>query len=422
MRHQQISALAAATFVVAILSGTALAADGHVTYLEAAGPGDRPMVLAGSDRGVVFVGADNEMFRAFHHSQSASDGVEQPYLWVEDIDADGRSEYVGAGSPSFVIDDNGDPMWGVLDGCNQYFLADFIDDRNKEIFCRGPRAMKVWSYDGQLYYEWEGRGYSITTCFADDFDGDRKHEVACNLTSGNHLFFDLDYMEPEEREGVAPEVINRGGVDTSGVAGVAAGTAELDVDGQAVTLAFAGGAVSLTVGGSPVGSAHVGGTGIYSAIAADLDGDGTSSIYVGGDDAVHIISPSAQLIASVPANPDRASRESRVEVRSATANGLEQSDRETIGALVGGEVGSFVSCYDRAMGSDQFTRVGQMLWELTISDSGRVTSATKRHSNVRSISLESCVEDVLEDIRFSPATDGTGSASITLDFQFVDRP
>ena len=102
MRHQQISALAAATFVVAILSGTALAADGHVTYLEAAGPGDRPMVLAGSDRGVVFVGADNEMFRAFHHSQSASDGVEQPYLWVEDIDADGRSEYVGAGSPSFV--------------------------------------------------------------------------------------------------------------------------------------------------------------------------------------------------------------------------------------------------------------------------------------------------------------------------------
>ena len=77
---------------------------------------------------------------------------------------------MGAGSPSFIIETNGDPLWGVLDGCNQYFVGDFIDDRTWEIFCRGSRTMRVWSWDGQEYFSWSGSGYSIGDCYADDFD------------------------------------------------------------------------------------------------------------------------------------------------------------------------------------------------------------------------------------------------------------
>lgn len=425
--NRTLSRGAALALATSLFSPLAFAADGHVTYLEEVGSGDRPMVIAGSDRGVVFIGAENTVFRAFHHRQQAPEGVAQPYLWVQDVDGDNRAEYVGAGVPSFVIDDNGDPMWGVLEGCDQYFLGDFIDDRNEEILCIRGTTVQVWSYDGQEYFNWTGSGYSVSGCFGDDFDDDRKQEVACNLTNGNHLFFDIEdwFNDPNydpPREGVAPDALNEGGVDRSAVAAAASGEQPLRVDGREVTLGFAGGAVQLTSGeGAPV-TVQVGGTGIYSAIAADLDGNGVSEIYVGGDDAVHVLRADGTLVATVPANPDSMTRDARVTVRSATANGLEDSDRDNVRAIVEGEVDTLVSCYSRRMGADQFTRVGTMLWELTVDDGGRVDDATKRHSSLRNQSLESCVQDALEDLRFSGATDGSGSVSVNLEFDFVDVP
>lgn len=416
----------AAFAAVGAFSASALAADGRVTYLEAAGSSDRPLVVAASDRGIVLIGADNAVFRAYHHQQVAPPGVTQAFLWVEDIDGDGRDEFVGAGLPSFVVDDNGDPIWGVLDGCDQYFVGDFIDDRNHELLCIRGTTVQVWSYDGQEYFNWTGAGYSVSGCFGDDFDDDRKQEVACALTNGNHLFFDVEdwFNDPTyepEREGPAPEALNAGGVDRAPLAAVAAGEQALRVDGREVTLSFAGGSVQLAVGDAPV-TASIGGTGIYSAIAADLDRDGRSEIYIGGDDAVHVLRLDGTVLASIPANPSAMRRDARVTVRSATANGLENSDRDAVGAIVEQSRPSIVSCYANRMGADQFTRVGTMLWELTVNDSGRVSNVTKRHSGLRNGSLESCVQGVLESMRFSPATGGDGSVSLSLEFDFVDVP
>ena len=409
------------------VAGPAAAADGHVTYLEEVGSPDRPLVIAGSDRGVVFIGPDHAVFRGYHHQQNAPTDVDQPFLWVEDIDGDGRSEYVGAGMPSFVIDDNADPMWGVLEGCGQYFVADFVEDRNVEILCLRGTSVQVWSYDGQEYFSWSGRGYNVSACYSDDFDDDRKVEVACNLSNGDHLFFDIqdwfndpDYNPP--RDGVAPEALNRGGVDYSAMTALASGERALDVNGQSVTLGFAGGAVQLNIDDAPAGTISVGGSGIYSAVAADLDRDGTVEIYVGGEDAVHILRVDGTRVATVAANPAQLTRDARVTLRSATANGLTDSDRDSVRAAIEGEIDSLVGCYSRRMGADQFTRVGTMLYELTVNESGRVTSASKRHSGIRNDSLESCVEGALEDIGFSGASEGTGSVSVSLEFDFVDVP
>ena len=417
------AALAAAL----LLPGSASAADGHVTYLEAVGPADRPMMIAGSDRGVVFIGADHALFRAYRHEQTALDTASQPFLWVEDIDTDGRAEYVGAGVPSFVVDDNADPMWGVLDGCDSYYVGDFIEDRAAELLCIRGTSVRVWSFDGQEYFNWEGRGYSMSSCAGDDFDDDRKMEVACDLTNGNHLFFDIEdwFNDPSyepPRDGAAPEALNSGGVDRAAMAALASGERELSVGGRNITLGFAGGAVQINIDGAASGTIQVGGSGIYSAAAADLDGDGTHEVYVGGDDAVHIFRLDGTLVASVPANPATTTRDPRVTVRSATANGLENSDRDAVRGVVEASISDFVSCYSRRMGADQFTRVGTMLYELSVDDDGDVTSASKRHSGIRNDSLESCVEDAFEDLEFSPATDGSGSVSVTLDFDFVDTP
>ncbi len=404
----------------------AFAADGNVTYLEEVGSGDRPMVIAGSDRGIALIGADHTLFRTYSHNQTAHDTSTQPFLWVQDIDGDNRSEFVGAGVPSFVIDDNGDPMWGVLEGCDSYYVADFIDDSSQELLCIRDSTVTVWSYDGQEYFSWSGSGYSIASCAGDDFDDDRKFEVACTLTNGNHMFLDVEswFNDPNYdpmRDGPAPEVMSASGVDHGAMQALAAGTAPLNVGGQSVTLGFAGGAVQLTVDGVAGPTVQIGGNGIYSATTADLDADGVEEIYVGGEDAVHILHVDGTLVASVAANPSATSRDARVSLRSATANGLENSDRDAIAEVVNGGIESFRSCYSRRMGADQFTRVGTMLYELTVSDSGRVTDASKRHSGLRNDSLESCVADALEDLRFSGATDGTGSVSVTLEFDFIDQ-
>ncbi|MCB9531121.1 MAG: hypothetical protein H6700_05090, partial [Myxococcales bacterium] len=340
MRPHLLLALRVGAALVASSGAVAHATDGHITYVEPVGPSERPMVVAGSDRGVVFIDAQSHLFRAFHHTQTAIAGAVQPYLWVEDIDGDRRDEVVGAGLPSFVIDDNADPMWGVIDGCDQYFVGDFVDDTNKELLCIRGTSVRVWSYDGQEYFNWSGRGYSVTGCFGDDFDDDRKLEVACALSNGNHLMFDINawYNDPSydpPREGPAPEALNRGGVDYAAQAAIVAGERTLRVGQQNVTLAVSGGTVSFSADATPLGTAVVSG-GVYSAAAADLDQDGTWEIYLGGDAVVHVVHLDGSVVATVPANPDATHRDARVAIRSVTANGLQDSSREAATAVVDG--------------------------------------------------------------------------------------
>lgn len=416
-----LAAFAVSAGVLAVASPVA-AADGNITYLATMGPSDRPMVLAASDRGVVLIGQDHQVFRAFHHDQTAREGVSQPFLWVEDIDGDRQDEIVGAGSPSFVIESNGDPQWGVLDGCTQYFIGDFIDDRNTEVFCRGANTMRVWSHDGQPWYEWSGRGYSIGDCYADDFDSDRKMEVACALTNGNHLQFDIEFDSPEERDGAAPEVVNRGGVNPQRVAQQASGERAVTMGAREVSVGFSGSAIQITAEGAPIASIPVRAGAIHSALSADLDNDGSAELYIGATDEVYVISGEGTLLATIPANPAVMRRDARVELGSATANGLENSDREAVSAVVGGAMDDLRQCYSSRMGADQFTRVGRMLYQLSVDGSGRVSDSRKLHSDLASDALEGCVVDELEGLRFSPATGGTGTVSVTLQFDFVDRP
>lgn len=414
-------ALRAAAFSSTLLgAAVATAADGHVTYLQDASTYDRPMVLAATDRGIVFIAADHTVFRSFHHTQSGRAGVDQPWLWVADIDGDREDEFVGAGSPSFVVETNGDPIWGFPEGCEQFFAGDFAESDNWEVFCRRERDVEVRTYDGQLYFEWSGRGYELGACYASDYDGDAELEVQCEMGDAARLSFDLEYSDPEEQaEAAIPEA--QRGVDVGSVAGAANGS-PLQVGSSTVTLGFSGGAITVTSNGAITGSATVPTSGIYSAIAADLDQNGQSEIYVGGDDAVFVLSAEGQLLATVPANPDAMSRDARVSVRAATANGLENSDGAAVRAVVDSALDDIRSCYSDRMGADQFTRVGQMLWELTVDDEGSVSDTNKRHSSLRNTALDSCVEGVLEGITFSPASDSEGLVNVTLDFTFVDVP
>lgn len=411
------------TLLVVSLIGSAssaLAGDGVVGFLAETGTDERPMLAVGTDRGLVFVAADNTMYRAFSHSRTAMEGAEQAWLFFDDVNNDGTADFVGAGEPSFVVSNEGEPLWGITAGCEQMFVGNFVDDPSQELFCRNGGEVFVWSWDGQMILEWDGGRRDMGVCYADDYDGDRKLEVQCEVGSGGHLAFDLDFSEPEERDESATPA-SQSGVDLSGLSAVASGASSLSVGSNSVTLGFAEGAIQFNSGGTTA-SIPVGSSAIHSALAADLNRDGATEIYVGGVDEVYVLSDAGALLATVSVNPDSTSRDARVSIRSATANGLENSDRDAIRATIEGAGATLTGCYSRQMSSDRYTRTGEMIVELTVDDSGSVSDSTKRHSSLRNTALETCIMDALEDISFSPATDGTGIVNVTVDFDFADTP
>ena len=407
-----------------LVAAPAAASTGHIFHLAQVGTADRPLVVAASDRGIVFIGADNKVFRAFHHDRRARAGSAQSWFWIDDIDGDKRDEFVGAGSPSFVVDDNADPMWGITGGCDQFFVGDFTDSNaTVEMFCRQGNKMQVWSFDGTKVFEWAGTGYSFGNCYADDYDSDRKMEVACDFTSKKkHMFFDPD-AEPDskfvEREGEAPESEMKQGVDEAGQAGRVNGSEPIETLGGDITVRQADGAVVIERNAAMVGTINLPGA-IYSAVAADLNGDGKSELYLGGADNVFVVDSEGKLIATVASNPDRARREARVTVKSATANGLTVSDRDQVKAAVEKAAAPIQKCYSDNMGRDQFTRVGDMLFEVTVNKQGKAVEVVKRHSSLANRDLETCVGNAIKKIGFSAATADKGTVNLRLEFYFVD--
>lgn len=398
----------------------ALAADGHVQYLHELDDYERPLLLAASDRGVVFIGADHQLYRAYHHEQRARDGVTQPFLWVEDIDSDQSVEIVAAGHPSFAIETNGDPLWGILDGCDQTFVGDFFEDDRAEIFCRRDNSVKVWNFRGQEVLEWRGRGYNLGDCYVADTDGDRELEATCVLGEDRHMSFDLDFDEPEVVDYAARSAF-QSGLNLRRVSALASGDSVIRANGREINLGFNAGTLTLSEAGAAYATLTLDTSAIYSAQTADLGRDGSKEIYIGGDDKVFVVSTDGTLLGTVNANPTATTRTPVVELRTVTAVGLEDSSRETTRALYDAQQSAFDGCYAASFGSNQFTRVGTMLFELSIDEDGDVSRVNMRHSDLGSSSLESCIEGILEDMTFSAGTEDSANSSVQLSFSFTDR-
>jgi hypothetical protein len=175
----------------------------------------------------------------------------------------------------------------------------------------------------------------------------------------------------------------------------------------------------VTRGGGPFATFAITG-GLYSAVAADLDKDGKTELYLGGTDAVYVVDADGKLAATITANPDRARRQARVTVTSATANGLQNSDRDAIRATVEGSLNTLNQCYGDRMGRDQYTRVGQMVFELAVNKQGTATDAARRHSDLANRDLETCISNALKRIKFTGATADRGTVSVRLTFDFAD--
>jgi hypothetical protein len=395
--------------------------DGAVRWMGPAGDADRPLMVAATGRGIVLYGTDHAVYRAFHQQQTAREGVEQPFLWVLDLDNDGVRDFVGAGNPSFVVTGRGEPLWGIQGGCQQVFVGDFGGERTAEVFCRTATGARIWNWDGQPLLEWTGNTRTMGACYVDDFDGDGRLEVQCEMGASSHLLFDIDRGEPQ----TVPEAAEPGfqrGVDTASLEAAARGELALTAGAASVTLAsFSEGMLRMEVDGTPYEVSLPGTQAIYTAVAGEFPGS-EPTVWIGTEDQVHVVSLQGELLHSLSANPNAMNRQAEVRVRSATAIGLQESDRDVIRGLMEAGVDTLQRCYADTMGTDQYTRTGEMLFQLTIGTNGRVTNTRRLHSSLRSTALETCIGNALGRMTFSPATDGSGQVNTTLDFDFRDVP
>lgn len=414
-----------AGLAVLALTSTAIAApDGAIVVLEFQDTRERKVVMGASDQGVVFVGEDLGNFRAFR-SRGLSG---RDFLWVADIDGDRENEYAFGGDPSFVLDQGGDPLFGILGGCDDFYVGDMVDDSNVEVFCRKGNTLSTWFYDGQFLWEYSQTGRRISGCNADDVDSDEQLEFACSTNDGVVLLIDLGNEEtvqevPEDpTETQASDPFERYAADATAIF---QGNTTFDIDGDGDRddkLMFNDGSLTMLDGsGASLGSVDLPESELFSATVGDLNGDGTPEVFVGGVGKIYVISASGELQATVEARPRSLDRDGRVTIASAHANGLEESDDSAVQAVVEGGMTAIRRCYTRRMGNDQFVRVGNMMFELTIDGRGRVSNAQKIHSSIRNDELESCVSGALDDLRFSSPSNGSGSVSVRLAFDFVDQ-
>lgn len=392
-----------------------------VYHVERVGSQDRPMLLAASERGIVFIGADHEIYRGFEHTRSARDGFDQPWLWVTDMDNDRLSEVIGAGRPSFVISHQAEPLFGLTEGCDQFWVGKFSGDARQEVFCRKGDNFELYSMDGTRIYAWEGRGYRASACYIDDFNSNGRLNVACDLPGDEHLFFDFSDA-PDERAGDAPNTMARStAISAETSAAVVSGENTLRIGRTRYTLGFEDGTLTWTDANGESGSVDLPASAIYSAAGANL-GD-KNLLYIGGSDKVFAVDiAEAALVATIAADPRSLSRHPDIRVRTATGNRLVDSSRETIGGIINGALDEITACYTRQMSQNQYTRAGELIFQLTINSEGRVSQARRQHSTLRSSDLESCVEGVLRAQTFPEASEGDGLVMTAFEFDFVDRP
>ena len=401
---------------------------GAIVSLHYQQTGESRTVVAASSRGLVVIGADLGNFRAFPSSAQSQDGGARPFYWVADIDNDREDEYVFGGDPSFVLDGGGDPLFGALQGCDDFYAGNIIDDEVFELFCRRRNTLTVWNYDGQFLWEYSVSGLRLSRCEADDVDSDERLEFACGAGSSGWLLVDIANDEPVQEVPDNPaEVSHADPYERYARQTQAAlsGETTFDIDGDgnpSETLLWNGGALTLRDGsGTSLGSAAIPESEIYSVEVADLNADGTPEVFVGGVEMIYVISPTGEVLSRVQGNPNALERDSRVTIESVTANGLEDSSAETARAAVEAGLSGVQRCYDRQMGSDPFIRVGSMFYELGVDGQGRISRAQRIHSSVANRDLESCIEEGLQNMRFSSAAQGSGTVSVRLGFDFVDR-
>jgi hypothetical protein len=380
-------------------------------------------VLIRNDSGLIFIGKEKAPLRAYSWRENR--GERQQPLYLVDITRNGKPEIVGAGTPTFVLKSNSDPVWALEKGCRQVILGDFIADRKLDLFCQNGNEMKVYTDDGQFVWQLS-LGRNIDWCRAEDINGDLKADFECKYRGANE-YARIDSSGSILVQSAKETALNDGALSFEQPEPVSASILDgntlfdINADGQKTEGLLAdGNAVviqSSTAGVAPVRIETRGAP--VAALVKDLDGDRKPEVIILTRTHVHIASNGGEEVSTFGTDAKRYQRHPLADLTAVHANGFED-DTVARDAVVGAQE-RLSQCYANQIRRNPYTGSGRLLLQASVDGAGKVTQVMQMHSDLGDRQVEQCARQILERMTFPSASSGSGTVNVNLTYTFRDR-
>ena len=410
---------------LAVLPGLASGAPARIDVVAVL-EGTPGLAVAAFDGGILLAAADGSVHRVYRYSKLAEGPPD--HLRVEDVDGDGRAEVIGIGKPTFLLNDNGDPLLDWESGCVGFGVGNLNGRKasNKELVCLHGSHIEVFTSDAQ--YVWSadlGKWHFVRELGLADLDDSGLDDVEFEVLlkkkrsiwrfneDGEELGRDLaerttavQHVTPEVRQASADLLAGKTAIDFNGD-----GSAEERVE-------FNHGMVKLSSGGkgTPIGEFEMPGKEVFAAAVGDLDGDGKPELVLGGLGHVLIVGNDAKIVADLVVDPSRIRREPMAKLNGANASGLEeQEDPDAIKRMLDENFRGVAECYDKRLKAYALTHRGKAILKFEVSAKGAIGKYETLYTDVNHPDLMKCIAKVASKWKVPKAV--APDANVILDME-----
>ena len=413
---------------VAVLGGGLLlgATAGASEEAEAAiydWPASDAPVLIENQSGLFLLGKDGKPLRVFSWNQNR--GAEDRAVRLTDMDGDGSPNIVGSGTPSFILQANGNPIFGEADGCRQVLVGRMVGRRGQDLACVKRREIRAYTGDGQ--FAWSvSPARNLDRCRIGDVTGDGRPDLECKYQGReSYLRVSADGAILVEA-GESPLLEGGEGIDLARPveAGVWTGEERYDLNGDgaaAETLHVTETGLEVRRSGEEETLFTIETEGVpRAALVKDLDGDGKPSIVAVTDARIYVASAGGEEVASHSANAGRYRRLPFGDLVSVHARGFGEADgaaREAVSAVQD----RISQCYGNRLRAHPFAGSGRQMLQVTVDGEGKVESVTQMASQVGDQQVENCTRQALERGSYPPAAEGSATINVNVVFTFRDE-
>lgn len=389
-------------------------------------PSDDAPVLVQAEGGLVLIGNDGAPMRAFSWRQN--DGERDSAIRLTDMDGNGSPNIVGSGTPSFVLEANGEPTFSFEQGCRQVLIASITGTRGQDLVCVKNDEVRAYTGDGQFAWSLKP-GRNLDWCRAGDISGNSRDDVECKYRGRGNQFLRIgadgsvmaQSSEEELLEEARESITLFGAVSES----VWTGQESYDLNGNgsaSETLHVVDDALEVRTSGAEEPLFRVETSGEpKAALVKDLDGEGALSIIAVTDNRIYVIKDGGEEVQDFSADARRYNRVPYADLVSVYARGFGENDSE---ARKGVEAiqDKISQCYGARLRSNAYAGSGRQMLQVSVSEDGSVENVTQTASQVGDRQVESCARQALEGAEYPAAAEGeSGSVNVNIVFTFRDE-
>ncbi len=380
-----------------------------------------PALVVDGDE-VFFIGKDKTVYRTF--SWKGAKDKDSRSTVLADMNADGNSDLVGAGRPTFVLNQDADPIWFDKKGCSHVAVADVAADEKRDIVCVKGRDVNVYTFDGQLIWS-ASVGARFDYCQAGDINGDLKADVECKHrgskkysrfdgTNGEALAAGTEGSEVTPSPTDGPDPIGKSSLNGSesfdlNGDGTAEETAKA-VDDKAVVIQSRSKkkAIARLETGKPI-----------AVLVKDLDADKKPEVIALGEKGIFVVTDGGAKVNEFSLSSRKYKRVPVAELKSVYANGFE--DDAAAAKSVEALNDKLAKCYASQVRRNQFAGQGLVILEVKVDGKGKVKDVGLTHTELADKRVVKCAQRVLKRGDYPKSKADQSIVNVRMYYTFRDQ-